>query len=156
MTVRQARDEGARQTAIIAAAVKRHRLGKGWSAAHLADEMAKVGVPWNQSAAENLEYGRRKSLRVHELVALVYVLDVPSLLDLLVPDDQQDPLYPVTPSIPVVRNIARAWVLGETGPLRDYLSGPQPDDPSPEDMAKAFAGLPASLRRQIICLLRSW
>ena len=69
-------------------AVKRLRMERGWSAQQLAEEMTKAGVPWNADVIVNLEHGRRKSLRVHELLALLFVLDVEQPLDMLVPGDE--------------------------------------------------------------------
>jgi transcriptional regulator with XRE-family HTH domain len=156
MTERQARDEGAAQTGIIVDAVKQARLAKGWSAAQLADEMKAVGVPWNASVVENLEYGKRKSLRVHELLALAWVLEVNSPLDLLVPESEDgDQMYPVTPSILVFRQAVRGWLLGETGPLRAWLERTGPDEPTIEEMAAVLADMPPAMRRQIVYMMRS-
>jgi transcriptional regulator with XRE-family HTH domain len=112
-------DEGAAQTAVIMAAVKALRKAKDWSAQQLADEMAKVGVPWNRHIVVNLEQGRRKSLRVHELLALAYVLDAETPLDLLVP--YVGALFPVTPDVEAGTVDVERWFSGETGPLRQYM-----------------------------------
>jgi hypothetical protein len=112
------RAEGAPQTEIIVEAVRRARHARRWSAAQLADEMQAAGVPWNQSVVENLEHSRRKSLRVHEWLALSWVLGVQSPLDLLVPDDPAGPMYPVTPRTAQPRESVLAWCRGETAPPR--------------------------------------
>jgi hypothetical protein len=105
-----------------------------WSAQHLADEMTKVGVPWNRHIVVNLEQGRRKSLRVHELLALAYVLGVASPLDVLVP--ASDGVYPVTPATLLAADAVRAWFLGETGSLREWTAGtPQERDQLREMLA---------------------
>lgn len=114
---RPSRDEGAGQTALIVAAIKKLRAAKGWSARELAEEMTRVGVPWNPDIVTNLEHGKRKSLRVHEVIALAYVLDAETPLDLLVPVENPAG-YPVTPNLAVIAESVRAWFLGETGPLR--------------------------------------
>ena len=119
MTERQARDEGATQTKMIMAAVKHLRTARDWSAQRLADEMTRVGVPWNADIVVNLEHGRRKSLRVHELLALAYVLDAETPADLLVP--HVSPLFPVTPDVQAGTVDVRRWFARETGPLRQYL-----------------------------------
>jgi hypothetical protein len=119
MTDRQPREEGAAQTKLIMGAVKSLRLGKGWSAERLAEEMTKAGVPWNADIVVNLEHGRRKSLRVHELLALAFVLDAQSPVDLIVPGDE---VYPVVPGVLVDAEDVRAWCRGTTGPLRRWLS----------------------------------
>lgn len=108
------RDEGAAQTRLIMNAVRSARMAKDWSAERLASEMTAVGVPWNEHIIVNLEHGRRRSLRVHEWLALAYVLEAEPL-DLLVPATSR---YPVTPDTMVTRPIAKAWVKGEIGPLR--------------------------------------
>lgn len=115
MTVSKApRDEGAAQTRLIMRAVRSARMAKDWSAERLASEMNAEGIPWNDNIVVNLEHGRRRSLRVHEWLALAYVLDAEPL-DLLMPATNR---YPVTPNTAVTRPIAKAWVKGETGPLR--------------------------------------
>jgi transcriptional regulator with XRE-family HTH domain len=148
MTGRQVRDEGAAQTALIMSAVKRMRTGKGWSAQRLAEEMTAAGVPWNTDIVVNLEHGRRKSLRVHELLALAYVLDAESPADLLVGDLFQRP-YPVTPNIMLTADVVRGWCQGETGPLREWLSAAK-EGGGPEDLAALLEGMPPEVREQVI------
>lgn len=109
MTERNVRDEGATQTRLIMNAVRSLRDAKGWSAERLADEMTAVGIPWNTAIVTNLELGRRKSLRVHELLALAYVLDAKPL-DLLVPPTDR---YPVTPKMTAASPIVTSWIKGE-------------------------------------------
>jgi transcriptional regulator with XRE-family HTH domain len=123
----QGRDEGAQQTALIMAAVKRLRDAKGWSAQRLADEMSKVGVPWNADIVVNLEHGRRKSLRVHELLALAFVLDAETPQELIVPRPGPGGAFPVTPNLQLSDDAVRGWFLGQTGPLRQMV------DPSQEN-----------------------
>lgn len=101
------------------AAVKALRRARDWSAQQLADEMTKVGVPWNRHIVVNLEQGRRKSLRVHEVLALAYVLEVETPLDVLVP--YVSALFPVTPDVQAATGPVRDWFYGETGPLRVWL-----------------------------------
>jgi len=119
VTERQARDEGANQTRRIVEAVKRLRQAKGWSAAQLAEEMTKAGVPWNADVIVNLEHGRRKSLRVHELLALLFVLDAPQPLEVIVAGDEP---YPVVPGLLHDPAEIRAWLRGEGKPLRHKIS----------------------------------
>lgn len=95
-------------------AVRSARMARDWSAERLASEMTATGVPWNTSIVVNLELGRRKSLRVHEWLALAYVLDAEPL-HLLMPATNR---YPVTPDTTVTSVIAKAWVKGEIGSLR--------------------------------------
>jgi transcriptional regulator with XRE-family HTH domain len=109
MTETAGRDEGAAQTRLIMKAIPARRKALGWSAEGLAAEMNAAGVPWNANIVANLELGRRKSLRVHELLTLAYVLDVPPI-ELLVPPGNR---YPATPRITVTSAIARAWIKGE-------------------------------------------
>lgn len=113
-------DEGAAQTEGIVAAMKARRVDLKWSAKRFADEMAAAGVPWNRDVVVNLERGRRKSLRVHEVITAAYVLGVRSPLELLVP--ARAPFYPVTPRTEVATGDVLSWFRGGTGPLRDYLA----------------------------------
>jgi transcriptional regulator with XRE-family HTH domain len=149
VTTRQARDEGAAQTARIVEAIRVLRAVKGWSADRLAEEMTKAGVPWNVSVVVNLEHGRRKSLRVHELLALMFVLDVQNPLDVLVPGDEH---YPVTPGLLVDPKDVRAWLRGDTGPLRDLVAKGGESAALMESVAQLFEqqgnpGAAADMRR---------
>ena len=119
VTERQARDEGAKQTRLIVGAVKRLRMERGWSAQQLAEEMTKAGVPWNADVIVNLEHGRRKSLRVHELLALLFVLDVAKPLEVIVPGEE---VFPVVPGVLARPEAIRAWLRGEGEPLRHMLA----------------------------------
>jgi transcriptional regulator with XRE-family HTH domain len=126
MTRERPRDEGAEYTARIMDEVKRLRAAKGWSAQRLAEEMTAAGVPWNTDIVVNLEHGRRKSLRVHELLALAWCLDADSPVDLLVPGPD-DTAFPVIPRIKMAPAVVRAWCQGRTGPLRK-LAEKSPDE----------------------------
>ncbi len=68
----------------IATRVRDLRKGRGWSAQRLAEEMVKVGIPWDRSIVANLESRRRRAINVEEFLALAYVLNV-APLHLLVP-----------------------------------------------------------------------
>jgi transcriptional regulator with XRE-family HTH domain len=107
--------------------VKRLRTAKGWSAERLADEMTQVGIPWTRDAVTNLETGRRTRLAAHEVLALAYVLDAESPVDLLVPRslDTRMPV-PVTPAVGVTAATMRDWFEHKTGPLRQWLAAPGP------------------------------
>jgi transcriptional regulator with XRE-family HTH domain len=117
MTRDQPRDEGAAHTALIMGVVKRLRVGKGWSAQRLAEEMTAAGVPWNTDIVVNLEHGRRKSLRVHELVTLAYVLDMPALPLLLPPGPGGR--TPVTPNMTMSVYDAYRWATGHLPPRQE-------------------------------------
>ena len=144
------------------AAVKRARLAKvpAWSADRLAAEMTGVGVPWNADIVVNLEHGRRKSLRVHELLALCWVLDVDNPVDLLVPDLAENGgrivEYPLTPDIALATDAVRAWFRGETGPLRRMLDAAPGSDAEAEDLAALVEGIPEDRRQEFIRLARSF
>ncbi len=156
MTGKQPRDEGAAQTGLIVEAVRRRRNALGWSAQQLADEMTKAGVPWNADIVVNLEHGRRKSLRVHEFMALAWVLDADSPLDLLGPPDVM--FYPVTPRTYMRREAVRAWWMGETGPLRKTQAGAVDARELaglPADLPALFADLPADLQQELVRLVLS-
>lgn len=113
-------NEGAAYTAAMMDAVKRLRTAKDWSAKRVADEMTAVGVPWTRDTVVNLENGRRPSLRVHEVMALAWILDAESPLDILAPAPfpSASGLFPVTPEVQRSVGIIRAWFRSETGPLR--------------------------------------
>jgi transcriptional regulator with XRE-family HTH domain len=110
-----AADEGARYTKQLMAEVTRLRLAKTprWSAERLAEEMTKVGVPWTRSTVNNLESGRRKHIAVHEVLALAYVLDVRTPLDLLAPEDAERVW--VTPLAETYPDTVRRWFAGQLG-----------------------------------------
>lgn len=117
---RAAADEGEPYTRAVMREVKRLRLAKdpSWSAERLAEEMAKVGVPWTRDTVTNLESGRRKRIAAHEVLALAWVLDVLSPIELLAPDTEIK--VQVTPEKRVPAEIVRLWFRGEIGSLRDY------------------------------------
>jgi transcriptional regulator with XRE-family HTH domain len=111
VTERQARDEGAGQTRLIVDEIRKLRTARGWSAQQLADAMTDAGVPWNADVVVNLEHGRRKSLRVHELLALLAVLDAEKPLEALVPGGEA---FPVLPGLLAPPGDVRAWLRGES------------------------------------------
>lgn len=123
---RAAGDEGAAYTKGIADAAAARRDELEWSAERLAAEMAAVGVPWTRDVVVNLENGRRKTIAVHEAVALAYVLELESPLNLLVPGRQHETL-PVTPTTLLDSGAIRAWLAGKTGPLRQIIEGNSPE-----------------------------
>ncbi len=148
MTEKQARDEGAAQTALIMAAVKRLRTSRGWSAQRLAAEMALAGVPWNADIIVNLEHGRRRSLRVHEFLALAFVLAAEQPLALLVPGDVP---FPVVPGLTAPPADVRGWLSGERPPLRETFTL---DDETPPVMEAAAQLLAEHGRHDDAALLR--
>jgi len=158
---RAARDEGAQQTKRIMAAVKQLRLAKEppWSAQQLAEEMTKAGVPWNADIVVNLEHGRRKSLRVHEFLALVFVLDAARPLEVLVPPgtDTYPDTYPIVPGMLVDAEDTRAWLRGEGRPLRHTVAEGAMSQSSLESVAQLLdqqgqPDLAASVRRMAALL----
>lgn len=103
-------DEGAACTKWIIDEVKRRRAGLDWTAERLAEEMSAAGVPWTRDIVVNLENGRRKTLAVHELLALAWVLDVASPVDLIAPPGYSgDEMFPVTPATTATPQQVRAW-----------------------------------------------
>lgn len=135
MTQSPERSEPLSPTKVIAQRVRELRQKRGkWSAERLAEEMTKVGIPWDRSIVANLENGRRQTVAVEELLALAYVLDV-APVHLLVPveddDLDQGPFLWITPKLGVPPSAARAWVRG-----RQQAPG---QDPRP-----FFADVPAS------------
>lgn len=99
---------------VIAARMKELRKSRGWSAAHLASEMKKVGIPWDRSIVASFELGRRASVTVEEFFALAYVLSV-APVHLMVPPldaDDQAP-YQLAPDVPpTTADQARNWIRG--------------------------------------------
>lgn len=152
MAGKSARDEGARHTKQVMAEVTRLRLTKApkWSAERLAEEMTKAGVPWNTDVVVNLEHGRRKSLRVHELLALAWVLDA-SPADLLAPSAERYTW--VLPGQSYYTVTVRSWLDGETGPLRTRKPwGAGEVKAAAEEMAEEFAvpGLTAGALEEMV------
>jgi hypothetical protein len=130
-------------------------LARGWSALQLAEEMTKAGVPWNADIVVNLEHGRRKSLRVHELLALMFVLDADRPLDVMVPGGEQ--LFPVVPGMLLDAEDVRAWLRGDGRPLRHVAAEGAPPQSMLESAAQLFEqqGQPdkaASMRRMATLL----
>lgn len=98
-------------TKAIGPRIREMRTKRGWSGADLAREMRAVGVPWERAMVAKLETGRRKSVTVMELLALAYVLNI-APVHLLVPPDDPDAPYEVTPKITAPRASVRAWIRG--------------------------------------------
>lgn len=115
-------EEGALLTKRIADEVKRLRGALDWSAERLGEEMSAVGVPWTRDVVVNLETGRRKTLAVHELLALAWVLDADPV-ELIVPqgDRLEKVAVPVTPAILVSPVSVRSWFRDKMGSLRAFL-----------------------------------
>ncbi|MGO9780045.1 MAG: helix-turn-helix domain-containing protein [Streptosporangiaceae bacterium] len=155
---RAAGDEGALYTAEVMSRVKQLRLAKGWSAEQLAEEMAAAGFPWTRDAVVNLETGRRKRLAAHELMGLAYVLDVSAPVELLAPGPD-DAVLPLTPDVRLRAGVMRAWLLGETGPLRDRMRAvtDRAYEESVESLRKVSRelGLPESAIENIVSELRT-
>ncbi len=107
-------------TEVIAERMRQLMDRKGWTAQQLVDELAKVGIKWTRLIAANVLVKRRRYITVDEWLGLAYVLDV-APVHLLIPinDDQQP--YHVTPGEVVRVERARAWMRGE-----DPLPGTDP------------------------------
>lgn len=118
---RAAGDEGAPYTKLIMDEVTRMRTGLDWSAARLAEEMAAAGVPWTRDVVVNLENGRRKTLAVHEVLALACVLNVNPLALLAPGEGAEAPRIPVLPNVLLSALIARYWLEGKGPPLRTII-----------------------------------
>lgn len=109
---------GAAYTSRVAQAVQRLRNSKGWTHAELAARMGDAGVPWTRETAINLERGRKRSIGAHEVLALAFVLEVDSPVDLLAPGEE---LLPVAGLLLDAGDV-RAWFTGETGPMRAWIA----------------------------------
>lgn len=140
---RPAPDEGAAYTAAVMREVERLRRGRKWSAARLAEEMAKVGVPWTRDTVTNLEGGRRKRIAVHEVLALAWVLRAGNPLDLIAPD--ADHWVQLLPKRRTSTAKVRAWFAGDTGLFqRAGAPGVTPEAiqehlPVPQEIAEEWA-----------------
>lgn len=98
-------------TSVIAQRVKLLRRERGFSAERLAEEMDRVGVPFDKTVVANLETGRRRYVTVQELFALALVLDASPMHLLARPDEPDDP-YLVTPTVPNSQRVVRGWLAG--------------------------------------------
>jgi transcriptional regulator with XRE-family HTH domain len=101
----------------VAKRVREVRQKRGLTAAQLATEMTRVGVPWKRGVVAKLESGLREAVSVEELLALAYVLDV-APVHLLVPFDDDAQPYQVTPTRNDPAGYVRDWIRGDW-----YLDG---------------------------------
>jgi transcriptional regulator with XRE-family HTH domain len=97
-------------TQVVAKRVREVRQKRGLTAAQLAEQMTRVGVPWKRGVVAKLESGLREAVSVEELLALAYVLDV-APVHLLVPFDDKTP-YRATPTQVEPAGAIRDWVRG--------------------------------------------
>ena len=104
-------------TQVVAKRVREVRQKRGLTAAQLAEQMARVGVPWKRGVVAKLESGLREAVSVEELLALAYVLDV-APVHLLVPFDDDAQPYQVTPTRDDPAGFVRDWIRGDW-----YLDG---------------------------------
>lgn len=126
------------------------RKSRGWTAAQLAEEMTRAGIPWDRQVVSKLENGRRQVITADELAALSLVLDI-ALVHLVVPTDAiPDDQCWITPTTWATPAEARAWIRGQQ-PLagmdaRRYGSQVPPDEfPAPS----AFERLAAESRTRM-------
>lgn len=103
----------------IGAKVKELRKGK-FSAEGLAERVTELGYPYSRSALVNLEYGRKSSIDLGELLVLAAALEVPPML-LLYPDLADGPVEAL-PGVTTTSFRAAQWFGGEE-PLVDGESG---------------------------------
>jgi transcriptional regulator with XRE-family HTH domain len=115
-------------TRVVAKRVREVRERRRMTAAQLAEQMTRVGVPWKRGVVAKLESGLRGAVSVEELLALAYVLDV-APVHLLVPFEDEQP-YQVTPTKVEQVGFVRDWIRGDW-----YLEG--------TDMRNFFSELPA-------------
>ncbi len=99
--------------------MKELRKGK-LSAEGLAERVSALGYPYSRSALVNLEYGRRRSIDLGELLVLAAALEVPPML-LLYPDLADGPVEAL-PGVTTTSIRAAQWFGGEE-PLTDSESG---------------------------------
>lgn len=89
--------------------VRRLRKERGWTGADLSERLGQIGLKFEPHAITNLEANRRKTVAVHELVALAAVLGVPPLT-LIVPELGADVELLPNQSTDGVRTIM--WMTG--------------------------------------------
>ncbi|WP_446218280.1 helix-turn-helix domain-containing protein [Micromonospora sp. IBHARD004] len=132
---------------VIAERMKALRKKRGWSAAHLALEMKKAGIPWDRSIVASLELGRRATVTVEELLALSYVLSVAPVHLLVPPVGVEDRTpYQVVPNgpggpdsvlagSPPYPAVVRAWIRGQLpmGDPRSFFEEVPPSELAPPD-----------------------
>lgn len=127
-------------TRVVAARVKALRSKRGWSAQRLADELTKVGIPWDRSIVANFENHRRQTVGVEELLGLAYVLDV-APIHLLVPPADDQVFYGVTPEMAIPLREARAWIRGREPAIgqdpRSYFAEVPDQDADPAPLTPA-------------------
>jgi len=92
--------------------VRELRGRAGLTAAQLADQLTRQGVPWNRSIVANFEAGRRPNVSVTELFALAQVLEVAPLHLLVSPDARATDRYQVTSTRTATATEVREWVRG--------------------------------------------
>lgn len=111
-------------TRVVAQRVREVRERRRMSASRLAEEMTRVGVPWDRGTVAKLETGRRANVSVAELLALADVLNI-APVHLLIPLDDEQP-YQVTPTRVEPAGIVRDWIRGRwplpSASLRDFYS----------------------------------
>lgn len=96
---------------VIAERVRQARIRHGWSARHLAQRLADLGMPsLDRSTLAKIEAGQRQRIGVDELLALATALSV-SPISLLTPVDDNAP-YQVTPERALWASWVRAWIRG--------------------------------------------
>lgn len=99
---------------VVAERIRELRKKRGWSAAHLATELQKVGIRWDRSIVASFELGRRAVLTVEELFGLAYVLSVAPVHLVVPPLDADDETpYQLVPDAPTTTAAhARNWIRG--------------------------------------------
>lgn len=102
-------------TEVLAAAVRKARDERRWSAQEVADRCAEAGMPsLDRSAIANIERGRRQRIGVDEWLVLAYVLGVPPVAMLIQLKGQQQ--AEIGPNVVVGTEQALRWLLGEMPP----------------------------------------
>jgi transcriptional regulator with XRE-family HTH domain len=122
-------------TQVVAKRVREVRQKRGLTAAQLAEQMTRVGIPWDRGTVAKLETGRRANVSVAELLALAYVLAV-APGHLLVPLEDKTP-YQATPTQVEPAGAVRDWVRGawylEGVDVRGFFSELPPHEFLPPD-----------------------
>jgi transcriptional regulator with XRE-family HTH domain len=126
-------------TQVVAKRVREVRERRRMTAAKLAAEMTRVGIPWDRGTVAKLETGRRANVSVAELLALAYVLAV-APVHLLVPLEDKTP-YQATPTQVEPAGAVRDWVRGawyiDGVDVRGFFAELPPHEYLPPDRRRA-------------------
>jgi transcriptional regulator with XRE-family HTH domain len=148
-------------TATVAKRVREIRRRRGLTADDLAKGLAEQGIPWERSTVAKLENGNRQNISLTEWLALAAVLNV-APLHLLLPIDDAEAPYQVTPKRTEPVEQARGWVRGHWPlPAANVVQfqGEMPEEeqgrihlPPAKDRTDRINGIEASIQQLTVAL----